>query len=226
MSRAPGDITLMLAAIGRGDRQAAGQLLPLVYEELRTLARARLAHVPPGNTLQPTALVHEAYLRLVGTSGDASDPGWQGRAHFFGAAAQAMRDILVEQARRKSRLKHGGGRARAALDDAVDDQHVTPLVEAPPELLSAADDMLALDDALRKLEAEDPRKASVVMLKYFAGLEHPMIAEFVGVSLPTVDRDLRFARAWLAKQMQARRAGGDSETGLGGAGDGGGAGRP
>lgn len=201
--RPPGDITLMLAAIGRGDRQAAGQLLPLVYDELRALARARLANVPAGNTLQPTALVHEAYLRLVGTQGEASDPGWQGRAHFFGAAAQAMRDILVEQARRKSRMKHGGGRARVELGE----EQATPLVEAPAELLSAADDMLALDEALRELEAADPRKASIVMLKYFAGLEHPVIAEFVGVSVPTVDRDLRFARAWLGKRMQSARAG-------------------
>lgn len=204
------DVTVMLDAIGKGDHQAAARLLPLVYDELRALARARLAHVPPGNTLQPTALVHEAFLRLVGPQGSSSDPGWQGRAHFFGAAAQAMRDILVEQARRKSRLKHGGGKKRGELVDASAE---TPQLETPPELLCATEDMLSLDGALRILEQVDPRKARAVMLKYFAGLEHDAIAAILDISTPTVDRDLRFARAFLAKEMSdarmARPEGGD-----------------
>lgn len=193
----PAQVTQMLAAIRSGDRQAATDLLPLVYEQLRVLARARLAHAPPGNTLQPTALVHEAYLRLVG---DAADPGWDGRGHFFGAAAQAMRDILVDQARRKGRLKAGGGRKRESLEAAEAD---TPEIETPTQALGIADDMLALDAALRRMEAEDPRKAQAVMLKYFAGIEHQTIADIMGISVPTLDRDLRFARVWLAKEMKS-----------------------
>lgn len=193
----PAQVTQMLAAIRSGDRQAATDLLPLVYDQLRILARSRLAHAPPGNTLQATALVHEAYLRLVG---DASDPGWDGRGHFFGAAAQAMRDILVEQARRKGRIKAGGGRKRESLDAAESD---TPHIETPSQALGIADDMLALDAALKRMEAEDPRKAQAVMLKYFAGLEHEAIAGIMGVSIPTLDRDLRFARVWLAKEMKS-----------------------
>lgn len=133
-------------------------------------------------------------MRLVG----AADPGWENRAHFFGAAAIAMRDILVEQARRKSRIKAGGGRKRES-DDHIDQ---TPAIDSPDDL---GDDMLALDDALRALEREDARKAQCVMLKYFAGLEHEQIALAIGVSLPTVDRDLRFARAWLARHVKAAR---------------------
>lgn len=209
MSERPAtEVTQMLAAIGRGDRQAAGRLLPLVYDELRALAAARLARVPAGNTLQPTALVHEAFLRLVSDSAGPADPGWESRGHFFGAAAQAMRDILVEQARRKSRIKHGGGRRPEEL---VEGSAATPQLEGPSELLGAAEDMLLLDGALKKLETEDPRKASIVMLKYFAGVEHSVIAEHVGVSVPTVDRDLRFARAWLAREVAALRGTGPRE---------------
>jgi RNA polymerase sigma factor (TIGR02999 family) len=194
------EVTRLLAAIDAGDRQAAADLLPLVYEQLRVLARSRMGHVPPGNTLQPTALVHEAFMRLVGdTAGGTSKPAWQGRGHFFGAAAQAMRDILVEQARRKGRLKAGGDRRRENLDG-VDAG--TPEISTPTGALGVADDMLALNDALRKLEADDPRKASAVLLKYFAGLEHDAIAGILGVSVPTVDRDLRFARVWLAREMK------------------------
>lgn len=192
----PGQVTEILQRVSAGDRQASDALLPLVYDQLRALARSKLGHVPPGNTLQPTALVHEAYMRLVGDA----DKGWDGRAHFFGAAALAMRDILVEQARRKSRLKAGGGRKREDLDAAIDQ---TPAIDAPDEL---GDDMLALDAALKDLELEDSRKAQAVMLKYFAGLEHDHIAQALGVSVPTIDRDLRFARAWLAGRIKQSRA--------------------
>lgn len=180
-----GEVTLVLQAAASGDREAAERLLPLVYNELRALARARLAKTPPGNTLQPTALVHEAYIKAVGKA----DPGWDGRGHFFGAAARAMRNILVDQARRKAALRHGGDRRRDAL--------------APDELPIEAptDNLLALDDALTRLEKEDPRKAQVVMLRFFSGLSHEQIAELLGVSVPTVERDWRFARAWLAKEL-------------------------
>jgi len=157
----------------------------LVYKELRTLAEARLSKTPPGNTLQPTALVHEAYLRLVG----AGDPGWEGRNHFFGAAAQAMRNILVEQARRKARIKHGGGRVR------VDFDHVDPPAEPPPE------EVLAVNQAIEKLEAEDPRSAQVVVLRYFGGLTEPEAAAVLGVSESSVVRDWRYARTWLFREL-------------------------
>ena len=192
----PGQVTEILARVSAGDKQAAETLLPVVYDQLRALARSKLGHVPPGNTLQPTALVHEAYMRLVGDG----DQGWDSRGHFFGAAAIAMRDILVEQARRKSRIKAGGGRKRedmAALDQ-------TPAIDAPEDFGS---DMIALDEALKALEREDERKGKAVMLKYFAGLEHDQIALALNVSVPTVDRDLRFARAWLANHMKTSSAG-------------------
>jgi RNA polymerase sigma factor (TIGR02999 family) len=144
-----------------------------------------MAKTPPGNTLQPTALVHEAYLRLVGRE----DPGWSSRGHFFAAAAQAMRHILVEQARRKGRQKHGGGRRRLDVDD------VDLAIESPVE------DMLALDEALSRLRESDKRKADVVMLRYFAGLTIEETAKMLGVSEPTVERDWRFARALLYDQL-------------------------
>lgn len=143
----------MLRATGSGDPKAAADLLPLVYSELRKLARARMAKTPPGNTLQPTALVHEAYLRLIGTD----QPSWNSRGHFFGAAAQAMRQILIEQARRKGSKKHGGDRKRVDIAD------VEPIIESPSE------DLLALDEALKQLEQADPRQGKIVMLRYFAG---------------------------------------------------------
>lgn len=183
-------VTLILQSLGKGDAESAARLLPLVYEELRSLARARLARTPPGNTLQATALVHEAYMKLVGEA----DPGWDGRAHFFGAAAQAMRDILVDQARRKGSLKRGGDRKRIAADA----PEAEPLAIDPP-----AEDVLALDEALRKLEAEDARKGQVVALRFFAGLTNEEISVALGVSLPTVERDWRFARAWLQREMNA-----------------------
>ena len=193
MTDVPGNaVSIMLQAASAGDRDAAEKLLPLVYEELRALAASRLARTPPGNTLQATALVNEAYLRLVGEK-PGQDPGWDSRAHFFGAAARAMRDILVEQARRKAGPKAGGGRKRL---DAEGIDLAAPSIAAPEP------DMLALDAALNKLEREDPRKAEVVMLKYFAGLSHEQIAAALGCSLPTVARDWRFARTWLQDEMR------------------------
>ena len=173
MSRKKEDVTRMLHAASAGDARASAELLPLVYDELRELARARMARTPPGNTLQPTALVHEAYLRLVGR--DASS--WNSRGHFFAAAAQAMRQILVDQARRKGRLKHGGGLGRVDLDRAE------PVIEPP------TDDILALDEALNRLEQDDPRKVQVVMLRYFAGLTEAETAAAMDLSPATVRRE-------------------------------------
>ncbi len=185
---APGDVTLVLKAAAGGDRVAAERLLPLVYDELRRLAKARLARTPPGNTLQPTALVHEAYIKAVGEA----DPGWDGRGHFFAAAARAMRNILVDQARRKAAVKHGGGGRREQLDS--DDL----AIESP-----TGGDVLALDEALTRLEQDDARKAQVVMLRFFGGLSNEQIAQALGISLPTVERDWRFARSWLQQQLGA-----------------------
>jgi RNA polymerase sigma factor (TIGR02999 family) len=176
-----GALTQMLRAAGAGDARAAADLLPLVYSELHKLAEARMAKTPPGNTLQPTALVHEAYLRLIGNE----DPGWGSRGHFFAAAAQAMRQILVEQARRKASAKHGGGRKR------VDLERVEPFIEPP------AEDLLALDEALTRLEKADPRKGKIVMLRYFAGLTNEETAAALNISVPTVERDWRFIRTFL-----------------------------
>ena len=176
-----GLVTQMLQAASAGDSRAAADLLPLVYAELRKLAQARMAKTPPGNTLQPTALVHEAYLRLIGSN----DPSWHSRGHFFGAAAQAMRQILVEQARRKASIKRGGNRRR------IDLEKLEPAIEPPSE------DILALDEALQRLEQDDPRKAKIVMLHYFAGLTMPETAAAIGVSVPTVERDWRFTRTYL-----------------------------
>lgn len=181
-----GNITMVLQAAAAGDASAAERLLPLVYDELRRLAAARLARTPPGNTLQPTALVHEAYLRVVGSK----DPGWDGRGHFFGAAARAMRDILVDQARRKAAVKHGGGLHRRGVEDAE-----------PVWLGHSSTDMLALEEALRKLEARDASKAELVMLRFFAGLTQSQIAELRGVSERTVEREWRYVKAWLRKEM-------------------------
>ena len=181
----PGAVTRMLRAAGKGDSKAAADLLPLVYSELRKLARARMAKTPPGNTLQPTALVHEAYLRLIGSD----EVSFTNRGHFFGAAAQAMRQILVEQARRKGSKKHGGDRKRLDVAD------IEPAIEAPSE------DLLALDEALTRLEQANPRKGKIVMLRYFAGLTDEETAAALGVSVRTVRREWRFIRAFLFDQL-------------------------
>ncbi|GJQ28786.1 MAG: extracytoplasmic sigma factor ECF [Phycisphaerae bacterium] len=180
------DVTLLLQKAAAGDADAANDLLPLVYEELRGMARRQLAKGGPANTLQPTALVHEAYLSLV----KGGDPGWNGRGHFFGAAANAMRHILIDQARRKKAVKHGGGRAREELADAD-----LPIALNVP-------DMLALDEALRELEAADERQGRVVMLRFFAGLSAEETAEALGVSLATVNREWRFARSFLHTRLK------------------------
>ena len=165
--------------------QPAAELLPRVYTELRRLAVALSGRLPPGQTLQPTALVHEAYLRLVGDQ----DPGWNGRRHFFGAAARAMRDILVEQARRKGAHKHGGGARRVELTEGL------AIIEPP------ADDILAVDEAIQQLQTEKPHLAEIAMLRYFAGLSVDETAAVLGVSASTLAREWRFARAWLVRRL-------------------------
>jgi RNA polymerase sigma factor (TIGR02999 family) len=164
------------------EAQPAAELLPALYMELRRLAAALTAQRGPGQTLTPTALVHEAYLRLV----KGEDPGWQGPRHFFGAAAQAMREILIEQARRKGRLKRGGGGHRIELTEGL------AWIEPP------ADDVLALDEAIHQLQEEDAHLAELVMLRYYSGLTVEETACVLGVSVSTVTRDWRYARAWLA----------------------------
>jgi RNA polymerase sigma factor (TIGR02999 family) len=176
------EITRLLDAATAGNRQAAADLLPLVYDELRKLAAARMANESPEHTLQPTALVHEAYLRLLGPTDDIR---WDNRGHFFAAAAEAMRRILVDAARRKTREKHGGGRTRVELG-AVS-------VPAP----DPRHDLIALDAALTRLAAEDPQAARLVELRHFAGLTVPEAAQVLGISPRTADRLWAFARAWL-----------------------------
>jgi RNA polymerase sigma factor (TIGR02999 family) len=180
------EVTRILSAIEHGDPHAAEQLLPLVYDELRKLAAQKLAQEKPGQTLQATALVHEAYLRLVGQT---SDQNWDHRGHFFAAAAEAMRRILVENARRKHTQKHGGNLVRRPLDD-------VPLVA--PEL---GEDLLALDEALEKLAKEDPVKAELVKLRHFAGLTIGQAAEALNISSATAYRYWAYARAWLHAEI-------------------------
>ena len=180
------DLTQLLDAAAAGDPNAAAELLPLVYDELRKLASARMAEENPGQTLQATALVHEAYLRLVGTD---SAPQWSGRGHFFAAAAEAMRRILIEAARRKGRAKRGGGAARVDLDDL--------LTRAAPPL----DDILAVDEALDRLAAVAPQAARLVKLRFFAGLTGEQAAATLGVSPRTVDALWAYARAWLVDHL-------------------------
>jgi RNA polymerase sigma factor (sigma-70 family) len=201
------EVTRLLVAIDRGDPSATDDLFPIVYDELRRLAAAKLARESPGQTLQATALVHEAYLRLLGgerhdrsESGDtpvesrapadrSESPAWQSRGHFFAAAAEAMRRILVEQARRKHRIKRGGDRVRVELE-------VAEIAVEPP-----SDDILALDEALAKLESEHKTKAEVVKLRYFAGLTIEDTAAALGISTPTVKRYWAYARAWLLREI-------------------------
>ena len=185
------DVTRILSAIEQGDPHAAERLLPLVYEELRRLAAARLAQEAPGQTLQATALVHEAYLRLVASPSRqrGEEPYWNSRGHFFAAAAEAMRRILVEQARRKKADKHGGGRQRVDLPEEL------PAPESP------SDDLLALDEALSLLEQHAPDAARLVKLRYFAGQSHQEAAEALGISRGAADRLWALARAWLFRQI-------------------------
>ena len=189
------DVTRILLDIEQGNTKAAEQLLPLVYEELRKLAAQKLAHEKPGQTLQATALVHEAYLRLVGGEPDAP---WNGRGHFIAAAAEAMRRILVENARRKAAIKAGGGRERVELAEAE-------LAITGPRL-----DLLALDEALAGLEAKDKRKADLIKLRFFAGLTVEQAAQALGISTSTADNDWAYARGWLRLAML-----GDDEDGPG-----------
>jgi RNA polymerase sigma factor (TIGR02999 family) len=180
------EITRIFARIESGDPAASEALLPLVYDELRKLAAQKLAHERAPQTLQATALVHEAYIRLV----DGSESRhWDGRGHFFAAAAEAMRRILVERARRRKSLKRGGDRQRVELDD----------VEI--ELPTPAIDLVALDEALTKLEAHDPRKAELIKLRFFAGLTIPEAAAILGISTSTADNDWAYARCWLRLEM-------------------------
>ena len=186
------DVTRILDAAAQGDRNAADQLLPLVYDELRKLAAQRLAHEKPGHTLQATALVHEGYLRLVG--GEAPQR-FSGRGHFFAAAAEAMRRILVDDARRKHSLKAGGARQRVNLDQVEFAAGATSI------------DVLALDEALDKLDRDHPRKAQLVKLRFFAGMTNDEAAEALGVSPSTVDNDWAYARSWLRVELGRRHMG-------------------
>jgi RNA polymerase sigma factor (TIGR02999 family) len=181
------EVTRILSAIDQGDPHAAEQLLPLVYDELRQLAAQRLAQEKPGQTLQATALVHEAFLRLVDVE---EAPYWKSRGHFFAAAAEAMRQILVQNARRRGRVKHGGGRARLDVDD---------LEIAAPE---RSEELLALDEALTLLAAADAQAAELVKLRYFAGCTIPQAAEALGVSPRTADFLWAYARTWLFQKLQ------------------------
>ena len=201
------EITRVLSAVEQRDPQAVEQLLPLVYDELRKLAASRLAHEKPGQTLQATALVHEAYMRLVGPvkpvdaqsvgigdslagSGPANGTHWNGCGHFFAAAAEAMRRILVERARRKQQVKHGGDFRRVDLDSQIEIGH------------EADHNLVALDEALEQLEHEDPACAAVVKLRYFAGLTIEEAARTLAISVRTANRHWAYARAWLYEQLQ------------------------
>jgi len=183
------DLTQVLNAAVQGDGMAAQQLLPLVYEELRKLAAARMAHEAPGQTLQATALVHEAWLKLAGSDRQQ----WSGRAHFFGAAAEAMRRILIDKARRKASQKRGGGNAPEELH------------ESRIEFRAPSAEILAVHDALDGLAAEDPLAANVVKLRYFVGMSIPEIAEALGLSARTAERHWAFARAWLKQAIEGER---------------------
>src|SRR4051812_683879 len=181
------DVTRLLSGMQDGEPTAADKMHPLVYAELRQLARAKMAREKPGQTLQPTALVHEAWLRLVDADGQAR---FENRAHFFGAAAEAMRRILIERARRKMAVRHGAGQERVDVEDVA--------IVAPK---MKDDELLALDEALDRLAVHDARKAELVKLRYFAGLKIEEVAEVLGVSTPTVKRDWVYARAWLFREI-------------------------
>jgi RNA polymerase sigma factor (TIGR02999 family) len=181
------DVTRILNSIQSGDSKAAGELLPLVYEELRRLAAYRMAQETPGQTLQPTALVHEAWLRLTGNE----NIRWDGRAHFFGAAAEAMRRILIDNSRRKHAARHGGGQHRLDIQD----------IEIPAEL-KGDDELLAVNEALDKFAAQNPEKAELVKLRYFVGLTIEEAAELLGISVATAKRQWTYSRAWLFREIE------------------------
>jgi RNA polymerase sigma factor (TIGR02999 family) len=178
-------LTKTIAAARSGDRRAAADLMPLLYDELRNLGRSLLRRQSPGQTLQATALVHEAYAKLVGSR----DPGWNGRGHFFAAAAQAMREILVDQARRRAAIKRGGNLRRQEFDS-----EVLP-IQSPVE------NLLALDEAIKKLESDAPEKAQIVILRFFAGMTMDEIAIELRTSKSSVERQWRYIRAWLYKEL-------------------------
>lgn len=186
MSESASDVTTILEAIRGGDARASEALLPLVYDELRRLAKAKMTREPAGHTLQPTALVHEAFLRLV----QDESARWNGRGHFFGAAAEAMRRILIERARRKGRIKHGGDRQREPLGE----------VGAPDGDQTL--DVLALDEAIGRLASFDERKAQIVKLRFFAGLSVEETADALCLSASTVKSDWSYARAWLYRELK------------------------
>jgi RNA polymerase sigma factor (TIGR02999 family) len=181
------DVTRILNAIEQGDARAADELLPVVYQELRQLAAKKMSQEPPGQTLQATALVHEAYIRLVGEEAQS----WKGRTHFFAAAAEAMRRILIDNVRRKKGLKHGGGRQRVDVNEAL----------LAIDNKTRLDDLLALDEALEKLSKKDKIKADLVKLRYFAGLTCEQAAEVLGISHNTADQYWAYARAWLRLEI-------------------------
>ncbi len=181
------DLTLALQEIGRPDARASEEILPLVYDDLRRHAGVQMAHESGGQTLQPTALVHEAWLRVVG--GD--NQRWQNRAHFFGAAAEAMRRILIENARRKARLKRGGGQQRVDIEN-------VELADTTPE-----EKVLLIDDAVEKLREQDPERAKVVVLKFFGGFTNEEVAASMGVTVRTIERHWAFAKAWLFQSIRA-----------------------
>lgn len=187
------DVTRILNAVQGGDDEAAAELLPLAYEELRRIAAQKMAGERAGHTLQPTALVHEAYLRLLGADGEPRD--WDSRAHFFGAAAEAMRRILIESIRRKQSLKRGADPERTEFD------------EDNFEIAAPSDDVLEVHEALTKLEAESPDLARIVKLRYFAGMTGPETAEALGVSESTVNRGWKSAKAWLYREISESREG-------------------
>src|SRR5262245_9112610 len=189
------EVTRTLSAIEEGDPQAAGQLLPLVYDELRGLAARKLAQEKAGQSLQATDLVHEAYLRLVANAGPephGDHPPWQCRGHFFAAAAEAMRRIPVDRARRKKRLRHGGRLERKPLEANE------PAIASPVEAI----DLLALDEALDGLEAASPRRAKLVRLRYFAGITLPEVAQMLGIAQSTAEADWTYAKGWLKREME------------------------
>jgi RNA polymerase sigma factor (TIGR02999 family) len=189
------EVTQMLTAIERGEPRAAEELLPLVYAELRQLAAQKLSQEKPGQTLQATALVHEAWLRLVGPESGGAQAKWNGRRHFFGAAAEAMRRILIENARRKQSLKYGGGLERVNWEQ-------VELAEAMPPA-----ELLVLDEALNELAATDPETVELIKLRFYAGLTDDQAAEMLGVSRRTADRMWAFARAWLYRAIRGGETG-------------------